>query len=419
MVGDSPAEGSDAKNPQTSSTSDQADDGDDYGERDPNEVSSNCSSASIDSFYELEGNDESLVVQEPIVASKNYPLQRPLSFSPPRSGTPYSPTDLWVNVVAALNFFQFVDFLLSCLGGQKSSKAAKTIFNRCAWFTSWIFDKTSSPRDESSAEVIKRLRGVLTTERNYLLEWIQHLEKLVAPGTVANYIDCIANLVTWLAGLPLGEGEISFDGLSIREMLNNARRCERKGQLHRSLEINSYEALLMDGRFPRGGIAELESYVNQRMSWLYELKKEMETRGGAHLTARIYRQFLELLFAAMYVFSPQGRPLAIGQLTCEQARELITTGCTLSREFKTRDSALVYQPVLLPEEAKEIMRYYAEHIRPILERKGAKEEEGRVCASDHDRRFFLTFEGKEGERKITQLLRRFNQVSMCASYLQG
>ena len=395
-MGDPPAE----EIPQSPSTSDQADD-DDYNDRDHIDFgSSNCSSASSDSFYEFEGNGESVVLQEPIVAPKYY-LQRPLSFSPPRASTPYTSTDLWASVITTLTFFRFAEFLSSCLGGMKSSGAAKTTLNRCAWFVSWMFEKTSSPRDESSAEVVKRLRRVLATERNYILEWIQHLETLVAPGTVANYIDSIADLVTWLTGIPLQDGEILFDGISMHKLLSNARRCERKGQLRRTLELRNYEAMLTDGRLPTGGIAELEAYVNQRMPWLHQLERNLEIYGSKYLTATIYRQFLELLFAAMYVFSPQGRPQAISKLTCSQYNELINEDCTLSREFKTRASGLGYQPVLLSQEAKTIICVYAKHIRPILHRKGAME--GSVSTSGH-RMFFLTFEGREGENIIAHLI---------------
>jgi hypothetical protein len=72
---------------------------------------------------------------------------------------------------------------------------------------------------------------------------------------------------------------------------------------------------------------------------------------------------MQVLYASLYVYSPQGRISGIESMKLKQADEMLQTGCAFSTNFKT-NSTFGYQPVTTSKLSRKLIHIYTTYLRP-------------------------------------------------------
>jgi hypothetical protein len=130
--------------------------------------------------------------------------------------------------------------------------------------------------------------------------------------------------------------------------------------------------------------------VYDRLRWASDLVSQQ------HLDEGTYKEFMRLLYAAMYVCAAQGRVAGVASLTLQQGRELLDKGHVFSTKFKTA-AAWTYQPVMITDTTRDLLTIYLDHVRP---------QRSRLATSGPEAPLWLDFNG-EADMKVGVKVVRF------------
>ena len=83
---------------------------------------------------------------------------------------------------------------------------------------------------------------------------------------------------------------------------------------------------------------------------------------------------MNMLYSALYVYSPQGRISAIEDLKLHHVKDFEREGYAMSSRFKT-NAAFGYQPVTTAKVSKMLLSFYVNTLRPEIVKK---------CEDDND-----------------------------------
>jgi hypothetical protein len=135
----------------------------------------------------------------------------------------------------------------------------------------------------------------------------------------------------------------------------------------------------------------------------------------SNITAEAYSEFMEVLFAAIWVLAPQGRPGGIASLKMKNIQEFTADGFALSSEFKTA-ATYVYQPVILaPATKRLLLEVYVPILRPMV-------EPVRQGNANRDDPLFLLYSGKSGilpGRLVQAFFRRTLDILLTITAIRG
>ena len=137
-----------------------------------------------------------------------------------------------------------------------------------------------------------------------------------------------------------------------------------------------------------------------------------------------YNRFARLLSASLYALSIQGRPMAIGVMTVQDAKILLRCGRVKARHFKTR-STYVYQMITVSTESAGLLTIYWKYIRPILRLKSPIKPNYFLLSYDGrnklevGRRVIEFFRGKLGLHITSNTLRSLAETVFYQMYMQG
>ena len=123
---------------------------------------------------------------------------------------------------------------------------------------------------------------------------------------------------------------------------------------------HSVESMIAQRKWPAGGLTELQDIILSQLPWAERLSDQSATS----IAKAVYDKFMQLMSAAIYCFSPQGRIAAVMALRFGQREELLTCGFVMSSTFKTF-STFGKQPVTCSKLLQKLLFVYIKIIRPV------------------------------------------------------
>jgi hypothetical protein len=112
---------------------------------------------------------------------------------------------------------------------------------------------------------------------------------------------------------------------------------------------------------PARGLEELRECIQNSIKNLQYSCRD----GNMYFDKDMYKDYMGLLYASLYVFSVQGRISGIEDVKYGQAEELMKHGQVLSDKFKTY-SKFTYQPVTLSSTSLKLLEIYLMVFRPKI-----------------------------------------------------
>jgi hypothetical protein len=153
----------------------------------------------------------------------------------------------------------------------------------------------------------------------------------------------------------------------VEYVLANICKCEKKRLKIQNSENNDIETMIENRQLPAGGLKELQQYVLKDLqwvkSWTEALIESTERKHTNCVGKDEYYRFMQILYASLYVYSPQGRISGIESMKLRQVDEMLQNGCALSTKFKT-NSTFGYQPVTTSKLSRKLLQIYITYLRP-------------------------------------------------------
>ncbi len=309
-------------------------------------------------------------------------------------------------VLLALNTAGFQQHLEGDLGGAKLTRDATRILKNSARFLKWSYMENSKV-SLTKNDVTKWLGSIITHQFALISRYATHCTKILSykPSTVRNHVGDIVAACEWYSIYGAEAGVVSGEALV---KVRHVAAVVRKLQVRREKDIRcrvTMDTKVRERRMPGGGLVELQRAVDGRIRWAMSLKNE-------YIDEDEYKLFMGLLYAALYVYSVQGRISGIMDLTFDQAQELLTSGYVTTDQFKTNDKWGL-QPVTLSVRALELLELYLEFLRPPAADRGAH------AAVDA---LWITFTGapdKHVGQRVTAFFKRHLQLHITTTAIRS
>jgi hypothetical protein len=130
--------------------------------------------------------------------------------------------------------------------------------------------------------------------------------------------------------------------------------------MKRGRSSKTMEKLVAKRNLPEGDVATqlltLQAIVTNKLEWARACSTNI-------IDKTTYFTFVGLIGAALYSFSPQGRPSGIEDMKMSQLPALLQDGFAQSSVFKT-NAKYGFQPVTMSTTTIELIQIYCNHIRP-------------------------------------------------------
>jgi hypothetical protein len=284
---------------------------------------------------------------------------------------PYSPLkdNTIENILKQLELNGFQKHYGSPQGGSFSVKIVKTWACRIAKFLSYTYtmvhdDQTLLPEDVNkwTSQIINKYYDKIFPKYVYYLGTMLQQQ----PTTISTYLAEIKKFIHWFVyfrGTRNVEEEIPTTLFHIDSIIKNLCTIERRRERKRRSDAPDINDLIDKRELPEGGLKELQEAVEKDLDWFDNLRK---SRGM--LEEKTYKRFMNMLYSALYVYSPQGRISAIEDLKLIQVNDLKTDGYAMSTRFKT-NASFGYQPVTTAKVSKMLLEFYINNLRPEIVRK--------------------------------------------------
>ncbi len=262
--------------------------------------------------------------------------------------------------------------LQSAMGGELPEKPIATLLRRTADLLIWTYMTVSKNVLETS-NVMSWLKDFLTVHFEYLVSFVKDLEtsKGRSPATVLNFLNDLKKVIVWSVSFrpPLASYRVTGDEvesilLLIRAISRTYKKKLKKDQCDASK--STLAGIVFSRKLPVDGHKALVKTLVEEKPWIHIFIDKMKDPSWKVVDKDEYDIFLQIMFAAMYVFSPQGRVSGVASLTCEQGMQMLRNGNTLSSEFKTH-LKYGYQPVTISGQMPRYMvEAYIKHVRPKI-----------------------------------------------------
>ena len=194
------------------------------------------------------------------------------------------------------------EHLTSISGGSKSASAANTLINRMATFISFV-----SKEIHDDGKTVCSLEELARVHHTKIASYCQHLldSRGFNANTVLSHLDDFLTSITWYV---LYRPRSSMDTLEVnacfllpwQSTIKHLRRAYKKISVLRNSR-NTIEKELENFRLPKGGLAELQSIVESKMTWARSLT------AICFKTKDVFVSFMQLLIGAMFATCVQGR----------------------------------------------------------------------------------------------------------------
>ena len=275
-------------------------------------------------------------------------------------------------------------------------------------------------RDLAGDDVMAWVNKVITTEYRLVPKFAKHLadHRHSKSATIKNYVLLVRKFFKWYVLYCSHAADLDSSALArfndvssaVIATLKRREKAERAGV--------TMASKVRDRRMPAGGLQQLQAAVDAKLDWAKNLCNKRASKEE-------YKTFMSLLYAALYVYSVQGRQSGVMDMKYKQAAELLRNGYSNSTKFKTA-AKWKYQPVTLSTTTSFLLKAYQEFLRPQVCLTGT------ACG---DQPLWLTFEGTAERHlgvRVTQFFRQslrlhitctairsLVETAMHASYKQG
>jgi hypothetical protein len=243
----------------------------------------------------------------------------------------------------------------------KSKKACRTLQQRistlCSWYTSNV-----NNTDGISHTVYSILFELIQFNYHELAMFFLYLNTvlMLKAATLCTYMDDIIFIAKWFVMLRqtriimYKSGPQDLQGLKM--VLAATRKIYKKRLVEeQSSAPDSIEELIQVKRWPLGGLQELFDAVVNELPWLTKVL------ALNNLNRISYGLYMELLVAAAYVCSIQGRVKALDDLKV-QDYDALMKGHKMSNAFKT-SATFGLQPVTTSDLFRQLLQIYMEKVR--------------------------------------------------------
>ncbi len=260
----------------------------------------------------------------------------------------------------------FRNFLLSPTGKNRSNKAVNTLFGRMAVLLAATFLLVNHVPLTEASGVRPWLRSMVKDHSQKVFEHIS--ERVIRveekkPATVLSLLDDINLTVKWFAALS-GCSEARRLGKHLQDpypfstMMKETRKSmKRMLRIQRNSDQVSVEHMVETRCWPEGGLPELQDAVEKE--FLVWIERDIVLKSDLN-------SYLNLLMAALYAFSPQGRIAGVVSLTLDQVEMLFLKGHAITSKLKTREF-YGFQSVLIDKLfAARLLQRYIKCIRPAI-----------------------------------------------------
>lgn len=217
--------------------------------------------------------------------------------------------------------------------------------------------KEEVPVDE--IHIVKVLKQILNIEYTAIQEYSTYLseKRLLTPETIMNFMGDLVRCFAWMCLFaPADIKQPMGNNAGIANVVQIVRETQSSRQRRDRSTSHTLDEKVRLRLAPAKGLKELRDAVVSALPWTKKQKTWVKVS---------YQHFMEVLFSALYLFSPNGRPGGVQSLTLAQGNDLLEHAYTTTAEFKTR-STYGFQPVTIGEAAWELLQLYLEVLRPLV-----------------------------------------------------
>ncbi len=265
-------------------------------------------------------------------------------------------------------------YLLSSYGGEATEKVAKTLIIRVTDMLIWTYEQHHKASWDGTNALLW-FKAFIVNHYILIGQYVEHLtvSKNRTAATILHILNDVKKAVIWIVvysspknyncnlHIQHDQMESLFHLISVfSRNLNRKIKKDRCGS-----NRNTFAGIVFARQLPVNGMKGLvETWRNQE-PWIKTFVSKVQNEKWSYIDKEDYEMFLQILFAGLYVFAPQGRAGGIAELRCQQASEMLSRGFTQTNKFKT-NSVYGYQPVLTTKETRKILHNYVYCIRPKI-----------------------------------------------------
>lgn len=287
------------------------------------------------------------------------PTSTPRSTPPPTTtATPGLPLNAR-EIAKVLSSEGYHQYLLGRHNGDRAEDNASRTVKVVAKFIDWTH-RTVKGRSIAKAEhVLRWLTCIIRKHYTVITEYFTHLRvvRLLKPATIRLQAMQVLKVCAWYVVYRLRAHLSALDG--VKTVCSDLRRAAAyQERLQRATQ--TMERAVSHRRMPPGGLGQLLEAVIARMPWARNLQ-------GHHVDKETYDAFMQMMYAAMYTSSAQGRQSGLMDLKYHQRTALMEKGFANTTKFKTAAKYRL-QPVTLSGATKELLGVYLDHLRPQVAR---------------------------------------------------
>jgi hypothetical protein len=227
-----------------------------------------------------------------------------------------------------------IAFLLTDIGGNKAMNKAKQFARVFTNFLKYSFERMKNEDDNwCDLPLTNSIREIIENHLSFIGDYLQRFDKSLKAGGILGYLNYILWSVRWFhLYSDYNRKKKGRQRFSIYEFEDYMKRLTSsyKKALNMEKRLKTHEALLEQGKLPRGGLKELLAPCRQEMVWAMTLNpQDFKTR-------KIFNKFMEFLFCTFYSSAVQGRVGGFEDLKYGQRYGLMDkTGHVTTNMFKT------------------------------------------------------------------------------------
>ena len=278
---------------------------------------------------------------------------------------PYCPltAEMITAIINHLNDNGFYQHFKSVQGGSYEDSCIKTSIRRVARFLSYTYSSLHH-HEILQPEYVNDWVLQILTKHYYTLfpNYVNYIGTVLhkAPNTILIELMDLKKFIHWFVYYRSSDKEMPRSLDHIDCIISNLSKYQRKLLKRRRSDAPDMDDLVNNRSLPKGGLKELKDVLESDLEWFHNLK---HTSGI--IEAMAYKHFMGMLYSSLYVYSPQGRISAIGDLKLMHADDLLTNGYVLSTRFKT-NAEFGYQPVTIAEVSMNLLSFYIKSLRPQI-----------------------------------------------------
>ncbi len=268
-----------------------------------------------------------------------------------------------------------VNFLMSKIGGSLSTKAANSVLLRTIKCLQWIFHHKKKYHLLPNKLFIT-LTTLIKKDYKLLSDYVSFLEVqlLLKSSTIVGVLSELVKTATWFvlfyqstnASFQMDQSQLVGFLAVIKALRKNYRKEMVAIKTSATISTITYNMELPEASSSLEQLHKLQDAINDRLTWFNFLVQQCSKYSPIEVFDKsTYENFLRMMFAAIYVFSAQGRVLAIQDLTYADGETLYAKKEVLSGKFKTK-TKYGYQPIVLATVAIQLYDFYWITLRPVF-----------------------------------------------------